>query len=77
MKRPADAPEEPVREGQGTHDSDGESSTNTDLEAKHILEEGQSKWHMEYDMGSSTRVALEVQLQRLIKAITDSFDIVA
>ena len=36
----ADVLKELVREGQGTHDSDGESSIDTNPEAERILEEG-------------------------------------
>ena len=74
---PIDALDEPVQEGKDLHDSDGESSTDSDLEAQHMSEEMHTKRHMEFDVGSSSHSMMENQLQRLIKVVTDAYDVAA
>ena len=51
--------------------------TNTDLEAQFLLDEIKTKHRMEQDIDSSTRSALESQLECLIKAATTSSSIAA
>ena len=43
MEPPTDTPEYPVQEGHNTHDSDGESSNDTNLESQCILDECRTK----------------------------------
>ena len=57
------------------HDSDNESSMDPKAEAQHMWEETHTKWHQEYDAGSGIRSGMEDQLQRLIKAVTDSSEV--
>ena len=63
---PADAPDEPVQEGKYLHDSDGESSTESDPQSRCMLEELRTKIRMEFDTGRSSHSVMENQLQRLI-----------
>ena len=69
---PADAPDEPVHKKLSVHESNNELSMNPDPKAQHMREETQTKWHLEYDVGSGTLLGMEDQLKRLIKAVTDS-----
>ena len=66
-----------MQEGQSTHDSDGESLTDTDPEAQRILDECRTRRRMEVDVGSSTRTTLEAQLNWLVKFVMDSYNLVA
>ena len=62
-------PEEPMIEGQNTHDSDGESPTHTKPKSQHILDDWRTKRCMYFDVGSSTRNTLVVQLNRLVNVV--------
>ena len=73
----ADAPNELVQEGKYLHDSDGESSTDSDPIDQCKLEEMHTKRHMEFDTGSSSHSIMENQIQQLIKAIIDASDVAA
>ena len=44
-------------------------------EAQCMQEETCTKWHQEYDAGSGIKSGMEDQLQQLIKAITDSYEV--
>ena len=74
MGLPVDYPNEPIRVVKGICDFDGEPLTKYDPEAQDMLEEERTKRCMELDMGSSSHSMMERQLQRLIKAITESSD---
>ena len=60
---PANAYDELVQEGKYLHDSDGESSTESDPESQRMLEELRTKRRMEFDTGSSSYSMMENQLQ--------------
>ena len=74
---PADSPDEPANIVKYPHDFDGESSMDSDPQARHMLEELRTNIHMEFDIDSSSHLVMENQLQWLIKAITDATDAAA
>ena len=73
---PADAPDEPLEKKLSVHDFDNESLIDLDAEEQCMQEETRTKWHLEYDAGSGTRLETEAQLQRLINVVTKSSEAV-
>ena len=74
---PTNAPVEPVRKDDQQSDEESSTETPTDLEVQSILKKLRMKRYMDQAMNSSTRSAMEVQLNWLVKVVNDATDAAA